>query len=246
MKAGSWKALVVVGLLCLATSVLSAQTFTALIDFEGTDGSGLGPVIQGLNGSFYGISGGGAGTFCGSSGCGMIFEITPAGKVITLYSFCTQKNCPDGLSPSGLMQASNGNLYGTTNLRGANHGGTIFELTPSGKFTTLYSFCAQANCADRSRPVGALVQGVDGKLYGVTENGGDTFCASGCGTMFQVTLSGQFKLVFSFCAKTDCVKEGRNPEAGLVAARTGTFMEQQLGVAPNKKAPSSRLRQRVR
>jgi uncharacterized repeat protein (TIGR03803 family) len=224
MKAGSWKALVVVGLFCLASTALSAQTFKDLISFGGSDGSAPGAIIQGANGSLYGITGGGGSTPYCTSGCGTIFEITPTGKILTLYNFCSEQKCVDGLSATGLMQASNGNLYGTTHLRGVNFGGTIFELTPSGQFTTLYNFCAQTNCTDGSRPVGTLVQGLNGKLYGLTENGGTSgFCQQGCGTMFQVTLSGQFTSVFSFCAKTDCVKEGRNPEAGLALAPNGNF-----------------------
>jgi uncharacterized repeat protein (TIGR03803 family) len=225
MKAGWWKTLVVAVLFCLATTVLSAQTFTSLADFERSNGAGPLQMIQGLNGSFYGVTiAGGSDPYCPpNSDCGTIFEITPAGKVITLHNFCSELQCADGYYANGLMQASNGNLYGTTRYRGAHYGGTIFELTPAGKFTTLYSFCAQTNCTDGSRPVGALIQATNEKLYGLTASGGGTKCQNGCGTMFQITLSGQFASLFSFCAKADCAKEGRNPFAGLTAAPNGNF-----------------------
>ena len=225
MKAGSWKALIIVGLLCLATSVLSAQTVTTLADF-GSDGTGPFGIIQASNGNFYGVTDyGGSGPYCTiPSGCGTIFEITPAGRVTTLYNFCSQKSCTDGAFPNGLVQASNGNFYGTTVLRGAHYQGTIFAITPTGKFTALYSFCAQTSCPDGSHPAGALVQGVDGSLYGLTTNGGfSQFCQYGCGTMFKITLSGQFTSVFDFCAKTNCVEEGRNPMQGLILAPSGDF-----------------------
>lgn len=225
MKASSRKALAIVGLLCFATSVLSAQTLTTLADF-GSDGTGPFGIIQASNGNFYGVTNfGGSGPYCGTlSACGTIFEITPAGKVITLYNFCSQKSCTDGATPNGLVQASNGNFYGTTINRGGHYQGTIFELTPSGKFTTLYSFCAQTNCPDGSNPAGPLVQGVDGNLYGLTTNGGfNRFCRYGCGTMFKIALSGKFTSVFDFCAKTNCVNEGRNPQQGLTLAPSGDF-----------------------
>ena len=225
MKAGSWKTLVVAVLFCLATTVLSAQTFTSLADFERSNGAGPLQIIQGLNGSFYGVTiAGGSDPYCPrNADCGTIFEITLAGKVTTLHNFCSELQCADGYYPTGLMQASNGNLYGTTQYRGAHHGGTIFELTPAGKFTTLYSFCAETNCTDGSRPVGALIQATNEKLYGLTANGGGTKCENGCGTMFEISLNGQFASLFSFCAKADCMKEGRNPLAGLTAAPNGNF-----------------------
>jgi len=227
MKAGSWKILVVLGLLCFATSVLSAQTLTTLADFGGgSEGTGPFGIIQASNGNFYGVTQfAGSGPYCSlSGGCGTIFEITRIGKVITLYNFCSQKGCADGAIANGLVQASNGNFYGTTELRGAHYQGTIFEITPAGKFTTLYSFCAQTNCPDGSSPVGTLVQGIDRDLYGLTNSGGPTTdCRYGCGTMFKITLSSQFTSVFDFCAKTNCVDEGRNPHQGLMVAPNGDF-----------------------
>lgn len=231
MKAGSWKAIVLVGLLCITASVLSAQTLTTLADF-GSDGTGPFGIIQASNGNFYGVTNfAGSGPYCSlPDGCGTIFEITPAGKVTTLYNFCSQKGCTDGATPNGLVQASNGNFYGTTLLRGAHYQGTIFELTPSGKFTSLYSFCAQTNCPDGSSPAGTLVQGVDGALYGVTTRGGaPSNCQYRCGTMFKITMSGQFTSVFTFCAKTNCVDEGRNPQAGLALAPNGDFYGTTIG-----------------
>ena len=225
MKAGWWKVLVLVGLFCLATSVLSAQTLRTLADF-GSDGTGPFGIIQASNGNFYGVTDfAGSGPYCTFSyGCGTIFEITPDGKVATLYNFCSQKGCTDGAIPNQLVQASNGNFYGTTMFRGAHYQGTIFEITPSGKFTALYSFCAQTNCPDGSNPAGPLVQGVDGNLYGLTTNGGfNRFCQYGCGTMFKITLSGKFTSVFDFCAKTNCANEGRNPQQGLTSAPSGDF-----------------------
>src|SRR5271166_1721646 len=102
-------------------------------------------LVQGSDGNFYGIATGG-----GAKQFGAVFKITPVGKFTTLYSFCQQRNCPDGAYPqAALVQGSDGNFYGTTTAAGANgRGGTVFKITPSGMFTTLYSFCAQSGCAD--------------------------------------------------------------------------------------------------
>src|SRR5580700_6700851 len=73
----------------------------------------------------------------------------PAQTFTTLFSF----DGTDGNNPfAGLVQATNGDLYGTTLEGGANNGGTIFKITPSGTLTTLYSFCPQSGCTDGAIP----------------------------------------------------------------------------------------------
>src|ERR1039458_1396452 len=63
----------------------------------------------------------------------------PAHTLTTLYSFCSQSGCPAGSDPiAGLVQATNGDLYGTTAKGGANGGGTVFKIPPGGTLTTLY------------------------------------------------------------------------------------------------------------
>ena len=92
----------------------------------------------------------------------------------TLYRFvCYQNVCPDGAgSKAGLVQTTNGGLYGTTYGGGANGYGTVFRITPGGTLTTLYSFCSQTNCADGSGPVAELVQAANGSLYGTKRDNG--------------------------------------------------------------------------
>ena len=108
----------------------------------------------------------------------------PAQTLTTLYSFCSQSGCPDGAGPyAGLVQATNGGLYGTTYNGGSNSAGTIFKITPGGTLTTLYSFCSQTNCTDGTGPQAGLVQAANGDLYGTTANGG----ANSAGTIFKIT-----------------------------------------------------------
>ena len=100
---------------------------------------GWGPwdtLVQGTDGDFYGTTyGGGRSTYCinGPPGCGTVFKITPAGMLTTLHIFCASGfPCTDGHGPSaGLIQATNGNFYGSTGSGGGNSGqgyGTLFEL----------------------------------------------------------------------------------------------------------------------
>src|ERR1019366_4999583 len=120
---------------CAATAIAApAQTFTTLHIFDGTAGeypaAGL---VQGTDGNFYGTTGYGGATTC-TYGCGTIFKIPPAGTLTTLHSF----DYTDGEYPlgGGLVQATDGNFYGTTS-EGANGYGTVFKITPTGTLTTL-------------------------------------------------------------------------------------------------------------
>jgi uncharacterized repeat protein (TIGR03803 family) len=140
---------------------------TTLYSFSGTDGQSPGHLLQATNGNFYGLA-----DIGGAMGDGTVFEITPAGVLTTLYSFCSQKNCGDGSFPNGLMQATNGNFYGTTANGGlSGNWGTIFQITPKGALTTLHRFCSQTNCADGALPQAGLMLDTDGTFYGVTSGG---------------------------------------------------------------------------
>jgi uncharacterized repeat protein (TIGR03803 family) len=126
-----------------------------------------------------------------------------------------------------LVQATNGNFYGTTSEGGANDNcmyegatigcGTVFEITPSGTLTTLYSFCSQSGCTDGEQPSAGLVQAANGNFYGITYYGGGVNCNPpyGCGTVFQVTPSGTLTTLHRFCSQSDCT-DGEHPNAGLV------------------------------
>jgi uncharacterized protein (TIGR03437 family) len=129
--------------------------------------------------------------------CGTVFKISPSGALTTVYSFCSQgvyPDCPDGLSPmAGLAQATDGDLYGTTEFGGANscitagtnYGcGTIFKITASGSLTTLYNFCSQTGCSDGYSPLAGLIQATNGNFYGTTQYGG----ADAYGTVFSLSV----------------------------------------------------------
>jgi len=183
-------------------------------------------LVQGTGGNFYGttVFGGTAGCAF-DDGCGTVFKITPSGALTTLYRFCAQSGCTDGSYPSGLVQATDGNLHGTTGGGGANGGGgTVFRITPSATLTTLYSFCSESDCTDGADPAG-LVQATDGNFYGTTSGGGvnGTDCGSGgCGTVFKITPSGTLTTLYSFCPQGRVCEDGRAP-VGLVQDTNGMF-----------------------
>ena len=118
-------------------------TYTMLHSFDNTDGEQPeAALVQATNGNLYGTTSAG-----GANGGGTIFKITPRGKLTTVYNFCSQTNCADGQNANALVQATDGNFYGTTISGGDNGGGTVFRFS-RGKLTTLYNFCSQTNCAD--------------------------------------------------------------------------------------------------
>ncbi len=193
-----------------------AGQLTTLHSFAGgpTDGGKPWAGLVEVGGNFYGTTPGG-----GANGGGTVFEITPAGQLTTLYSFCSQTNCSDGEDPyAGLVQATNGNLYGTTPYGGAKGAGTVFEITPAGQLTTLYSFCSQTDCTDGATPYAGLVQASNGNLYGTTVDGG----TNGVGTIFEITPAGQLTTLYNFCSLSDC-SDGLFPSAGLVQASDGNL-----------------------
>ena len=157
--------------------IASDGKFTTEFSFDGTDGSqpedGL---IQSASGNFYGTTyrGGGHRT-------GTVFKFTPAGRYTELYAFCSQTDCKDGGEPvAGVVQATDGNFYGTTPQGGTHSHGTAFKLTPSGTLTPLHSF----DLSDGAEPLGGLFQATDGSLYGTTPYGG----TSGDGTVFRLDV----------------------------------------------------------
>jgi uncharacterized repeat protein (TIGR03803 family) len=216
-KLTSWGIISVVCVFCaLAVVGWPADTFTTLVSFNNTDGATplYESLVQGLNGNFYGTTSQG-----GAHGSGTVFEITPAGTRTTLYNFCSELDCTDGSSPyAGLIQAPNGNFYGTTNTSGENNAGTIFEITPTGTLTTLYSFCSQPNCADGESPEAGLVQATNGNFYGTTTPQG----GNGPGTIFEITPAGKLTTLYSFCSQPNCT-DGFGPSGGLIQGNNGNF-----------------------
>ncbi len=191
--------------------ITPAGNLTTLHRFQRLDGDLPGAaLVQASDGNFYGTT-----TYGGNAdGGGTIFKITSSGDLSVLYYFCAQQACQDGKAPAAaLVQATDGNFYSTT-LNGGTYGyGTVFEITPNGDLTALYSFCSQWRCPDGDSAYGGVVQATDGNFYGTTQGGG-----SGYGTVFKITPNGNLITLHRFS-----LAEGNNPRAGLVQASDGNF-----------------------
>jgi uncharacterized repeat protein (TIGR03803 family) len=144
----------------------------------------------GNDGNFYGTSMGG-----NSSGCGVVFKMTPSGTLTLVYQFTC--GADGGYPEPGLLLGADGNFYGTAKTSTASTAvilvGEVFKLTPSGTLTVLYEFCSSAGCSsDYGTPVGAPVLGPDNNLYGVAN------FVSGMGMFYEVvTTSGAVNAVAS-------------------------------------------------
>jgi uncharacterized repeat protein (TIGR03803 family) len=178
-------------------------TPTNLYSFTGA-GDGAFPVaglVPGADGNFYGTAsvGGTGGDW------GTIFKITPGGTFRSVYSFT---GVADGGFPyAELVQGTDGNFYGTTLEGGISKGwGTVFEITPDGLLNSLHSFTGGA---DGGSPEATLAQGVDGRLYGTTSEGG-----TGSGTVFAISTNGTLVTLYSFTGGSD----GGFPYAGVIQA----------------------------
>jgi len=188
-----------------AFSLTPGGKLKVIYDFTTTTGQPFSGLTLGTDGNFYGTTSNG-----GTPGAGTVFKLTPKGVLTTLYTFTGGNDGKVPLAPP--IEGTDGNFYGTTDQGGASKVGTIYQITPSGKLTTMYQFDGPHG----ANPVGALVQGTDGNWYGTTVNGG----AANWGTIFKIASSGNFTftLLFSFN-----FTDGGQPYAGLVQGSDGNF-----------------------
>src|ERR1700730_2930609 len=141
----------------------------------------------------------------------VVSQLAEAQTFTTLHSFDGR----DGSGPyAGLLQATNGELYGVTSYDGLYDAGTIFKMTPSGTLTTLYNFCPENGCTDGALPTLGLVQGSDGEFYGTTSQGG----TYGDGTVFKISPAGTLNTLHSFAGA-----DGNYPAALLIQGFDGKF-----------------------
>ena len=195
-----------VAFLLLASAQFShGQVLSTVFSFDGLNGlEPLGPLVQCTDGNFYGVT---SATITANSpgfvSHGTVFRLTPGGNLTTLHTFPISVGVPQG----GLLQASDGNLYGATSS-GNGYAGTIFRIGLDGSFATLYAF----NGPEGFSPNGSLIQSTDGNLYGTTSSGGSSY-----GTVFRMTTSGRFTLLYSFTGP-----DGQEPSS-LTPGNDGYF-----------------------
>ncbi len=173
------------------------------------------PLIEDANGNLYGTTY----SYGGPASAGTIFKIGNTGEFSVLYTFT---GGADGNGPSaGLVEDSEGNLYGTTVAGGANGVGAVFKLSSTGEESVLYSF---KGGSDGENPVAPLILDERGNLYGTTQFGGihvRPYGACGqyaCGTVFKVSTTGEETVLHRFNGN-----HGGNPTTGLVRDTEGNL-----------------------
>jgi uncharacterized repeat protein (TIGR03803 family) len=136
--------------------------FTIIYNFDSNHGAyPYSPLVQGADGYFYGVTSQG-----GASGGGVAFKLKPHGNVIVLHNFTGRSDGSNQVG--GLMQATDGNFYGTNNVGGAQGWGVLFRMSPMGVFKVLHAF----DWATGASPQAAVLQHTNGILYGTTAVGG--------------------------------------------------------------------------
>jgi len=143
---------------------------------------------EGSDGNFYGTTQTGGGSPC-QPGCGVVYKVTPAGKITILYRF---QGTTDGSYPQGvLVEGTDGNYWGITQQGNPNYG-TIFKISSKGTFSVVHTFTGGTNGG--GAPAG-LTLGSDGNFYGIAEGG-----PYNAGMIFQVTPAGDFTTLYGFVA----------------------------------------------
>jgi uncharacterized repeat protein (TIGR03803 family) len=169
-------------------------------------------LIQSSDGNFYGTAEQG-----GLDSFGVVFKITPAGVVSILHSFGTIAN--DGEYPeAAVVQASDGNYYGTTEAGGSAGFGAVFKLTSAGTVTIQHSFGDGTVTNDGKNPVAALIQSTDGNFYGTASDGG----FQNNGTLFKITPQGTETILHVF-GDGSVLNDGSDPEAALILGADGNY-----------------------
>jgi uncharacterized repeat protein (TIGR03803 family) len=188
------------------------RVVTRLHDFAATADDARAPagkLVEASDGMLYGVTGVG-----GTAGVGTVYRIGLDGSGYqVLHSFT--ENPDAGYPLSGLVQASDGNLYGTSYSGGSESWGAIYRITLDGDYAVFHSFQG----SDGHFSNAELIQGSDGLLYGTTRTGGTGRHGHGAqGTAFSISLAGEFTTLHSFTGP-----DGLQPMAPLFQARNGMF-----------------------
>jgi uncharacterized repeat protein (TIGR03803 family) len=169
-------------------------------------------LIQGSDGALYGTTYNG-----GTSNRGVIFKIQLNGSGYQILHTFT--NNPDGANPRGsLMQASDGALYGTTQIGGSANDGIVYKMNPDGgDYTILHNF---TSVPDGRSPLGGVIQGLNNLLYGTTGFGG----INGLGSVYRIQLGGGgYQVLYSFTNNNDTARPAGNLTRGASIGDIGVM-----------------------
>lgn len=214
-------------LIFVSSSSAAKVSGKILHSFSGPDGSTpTGALAVDALGNVYGTTAlGGVGSGCGSSACGVVYELSPSGNGTSETILWTFANGADGGGPQGgVIFDTKGNLYGTTLYGGTGDGcGTVFQLVPvvGGGWTKniLHSF-NNVSSNDACFPYGGLTFDSAGNLYGTTASGG-TYST---GAVFELSPSNggwNYSVIYNFQGGGS--GDGANPHGTLVFDDSGNL-----------------------
>jgi uncharacterized repeat protein (TIGR03803 family) len=165
----------------------SGSNYTVLHHFTAGAGGAtpLGGIIEGSDGKLYGTTSVG-----GTNNAGIIFRMSKDGSAFTvLRHFLSTGDCRN--PQSELLEASDGSLYGTAYSGGGFARGGVFRINKDGSGYAIVSGLNFGGTEAPSQPIGGLIEGPDGFLYGTSELGG----ATTNGTIFKLSKDGTSRLV---------------------------------------------------
>jgi uncharacterized repeat protein (TIGR03803 family) len=179
---------------------MTAGVLTTLVNFTGNSGAAPGTspstnLLLATDGNLYGTTTSGGLSFGGTA-----YRVTPAAAFTSLVNFTGTGGANPGNTPTtNLVQAGDGNLYGTTSGGGSSSSGTVYKISLAGAFTSVASFTGATGALPGSAPFAALLPRPDGWLYGTTSAGGPY----GVGTAFRVSAVHGAQLLYSFGTTDD-------------------------------------------
>ena len=185
-----------------------SRVLSHLHDFVSSDGRyPTGKLFQGADGFFYGTTSEG-----GLWNSGVVYKVDSNGNFVLLHSLSPLYPGEGSQPKGGVMQASDGFFYGTTE----SGYGSVFRMDAAGNFTVMHRFDPYAS--DGWRPVSGLIEGRDGFLYGTAPSGGRTPLVglSPYGVVYRMDKAGGFTVLRSFTGA-----DGRRPLAGLMQGLDG-------------------------
>lgn len=162
--------------------ISQSGAFARIYSFEaGTTGAAPTLLIQARNGKLYG-----AAAMGGPSSGGTLFSLSTSGAITVLHAFTP--GTAEGDYPTGLIEADDGNFYGTNANFFSDQLGAVFRMKPNGKVKVLHRFApgSAAFPDDGAQPLAPPTQVKNGALFGTASLGGMSGIAPGYGTIYRI------------------------------------------------------------
>jgi uncharacterized repeat protein (TIGR03803 family) len=204
-------------------------------NYDGVDGVWpTAGVVFDAAGNLFGTAQFGGTGQCGLLGCGVVFELSPAGDGSWTERIIHQFSGPDGFQAhAGVILDAGGNLYGTTANGGLYSQGTVYELSPGANHHWTYHMLHDfTGLSDGGVPYGGVILDGTGNLYGMASQGGGSSanCKYGCGVVFAINApkgGARSGTVLHYFARNDDGSvnnsDGWYPQGGLIFDEAGNL-----------------------